>query len=116
MILQPSTIAEQVLFGHDTPWGDWHSADDTLMGGASQSRFDATGENPGLFLGSVSLERNGGFASVRSPQFAITLPRPLGLQFHVRGDGHIYSVCLHCAGLQPGTSYRCRFQPAAYEW
>lgn len=109
-------MAQQTLFGHEARWGGWHSADDALMGGRSKSRFVPGDDNIAIFLGTVSLEQNGGFASVRSPQFNIELPQPVGLQLHARGDGHIYHLCLHCAGLQPGTSYRCRFQPRAFEW
>ena len=44
----------------------WQAIDDRVMGGISRStlRHDAAGH--AVFEGSVSLERNGGFASVRS--------------------------------------------------
>lgn len=44
----------------------WHAIDDRVMGGISRStmRHDPAGH--AVFEGTVSLERNGGFASVRS--------------------------------------------------
>jgi len=106
----------QPLFGPDVRWSHWEAANDGLMGGISQSRFMAESELAGIFLGNVSLEHQGGFASVRSPEFRVAEPNMHGLRLQVRGDGHIYTACLHTPGLQPGTSYRCRFQPPAYEW
>jgi len=111
---QIETVHE--LFGQGISWGLWEAADDGLMGGISQSRFLVDHDGTGVFVGNLSLENQGGFASVRSPQMGIRLPRASGLRFHVRGDGHFYTACLHTQGLQPGTSYRCRFQPVAYEW
>ena len=44
----------------------WHAIDDRVMGGISRStlRHDPAGH--AVFEGTVSLERNGGFASMRS--------------------------------------------------
>jgi monofunctional biosynthetic peptidoglycan transglycosylase len=104
------------LFGPSLSPGGWVPANDGLMGGVSQSRLAEEHDRVGIFLGQLSLEHQGGFASVRSPEFRISPPFTHGLRLHVRGDGHIYTACLHTPGLQPGTSYRCRFQPPAYEW
>jgi len=116
MLTELRETAIQTLFGSSTPWNDWEPADDGLMGGISLSRFVAEDDLEGIFLGNVSLERQGGFASVRSPEFRIAPPHTHGLRLRVRGDGHIFTACLHTPGLQPGISYRCRFHPPAYEW
>jgi NADH dehydrogenase [ubiquinone] 1 alpha subcomplex assembly factor 1 len=56
------------LFGFTDPSAAnaWHAIDDRVMGGISRStlRHDQAGH--ALFEGTVSLERNGGFAAVRS--------------------------------------------------
>jgi NADH dehydrogenase [ubiquinone] 1 alpha subcomplex assembly factor 1 len=116
MLMELQETATLSLFDSSMPWNEWYSADDGLMGGVSQSRMVEESDRVGIFLGRVSLEQQGGFASVRSPEFRITRPNTHGLRLQVRGDGHIYTACLHTPGLQPGTSYRCRFQPPAYEW
>jgi NADH dehydrogenase [ubiquinone] 1 alpha subcomplex assembly factor 1 len=98
------------------PITDWFAVDDSVMGGISQSRWENGDSAPPRFTGYVSLERNGGFASVRSPQLPISFAGFSGLRIRVRGDGQTYSLCLHSAGLLPGTSYRCRFETIAGEW
>jgi hypothetical protein len=44
----------------------WRPVDDVVMGGVSSSTFEPAGPGIARFRGSVSLERNGGFASVRT--------------------------------------------------
>ena len=53
-------------FGDPAAVTEWNAIDDRVMGGVSGSRLrhDPTGH--AVFEGSVSLERNGGFASIRS--------------------------------------------------
>ena len=46
---------------------DWRIINDTVMGGVSRSRFEAT-EDGAVFTGEVSLDRGGGFVSMRSPE------------------------------------------------
>ena len=68
----------------------WSSLDDTVMGGVSSSRMIETAE--GLrFEGVVSLDNNGGFASVRRELKAEWVPfRAIHVQ--LRGDGKRYQV------------------------
>lgn len=65
------------------------------MGGVSQSRLVSV---PGgaAFEGSVSLEQNGGFASIRSRPFVppLDLSGADGLVLTVRGDGQRYKLVL----------------------
>ena len=44
----------------------WSAIDDSVMGGVSRSRREHDPAGRAVFKGTVSLERNGGFASVRS--------------------------------------------------
>ena len=50
----------------------WYSVNDTVMGGRSSGKVSYT-ENSLVFSGSVSFEKNGGFASVRSEQEVMNL-------------------------------------------
>jgi NADH dehydrogenase [ubiquinone] 1 alpha subcomplex assembly factor 1 len=45
---------------------DWNAIDDRVMGGVSSSRLRHDPAGHAIFDGIVSLERNGGFASIRS--------------------------------------------------
>ena len=93
----------------------WCPADDGVMGGRSRSQF-AVGHGTAAFTGVVSFENNGGFCSVRSPDFAVGLGGYRGVSLLARGDGKTYTLCLHTRALMPGMSYRCKFTPPAGEW
>ncbi|MEY4191517.1 MAG: hypothetical protein RIR17_2253, partial [Planctomycetota bacterium] len=56
---------------------EWQNINDGVMGGVSDGRFRLTGNKSMEFYGTLSLENNGGFASVR------TKPKNLDLQ---KGD------------------------------
>ena len=76
------------LFCFDAPESvaGWRAIDDAVMGGVSSSAISYVPKGGAVFSGAVSLANNGGFASVRSPSFAL---RGAGGAFllTVRGDG-----------------------------
>ena len=45
----------------------WTSVNDVVMGGVSDSLMQVSEDGTGVFAGHLSLENNGGFASVRAP-------------------------------------------------
>ncbi|MEJ7640216.1 MAG: CIA30 family protein, partial [Singulisphaera sp.] len=51
----------------------WQPIDDGVMGGVSEGRFKITDRDTMEFFGTLSLENNGGFASVRSRRRALGL-------------------------------------------
>lgn len=72
----------------------WDVVNDGVMGGISRSRVTG-GDGFLRFSGTVQLEFNGGFASIRR-----SLPSPLpvdapGLSVTVRGDGNRYRLTLY---------------------
>jgi NADH dehydrogenase [ubiquinone] 1 alpha subcomplex assembly factor 1 len=85
---------------------------DDVMGGVSTSRSHAT-NGALVFEGVVSLEKNGGFASLRGP---IIFPvESAALLLKVRGDGKRYKVTLKLDD-SPGTGqYQADFV-APREW
>jgi NADH dehydrogenase [ubiquinone] 1 alpha subcomplex assembly factor 1 len=94
----------------------WQAVNDGVMGGLSDGRFRITERQTMEFYGTLSLENNGGFASVRSR------PRRLGLQAgdtlvaRVRGDGREYQLNLYTAERMMAFSYRAPAQTRAGEW
>jgi NADH dehydrogenase [ubiquinone] 1 alpha subcomplex assembly factor 1 len=86
------------------------------MGGVSQShmRFDVAGY--AVFEGAVSLEHNGGFASVRSIVDAPTMTGVTHYLMEVCGDGKRYKLNLRMAGAFEGVSYQATFDTVADEW
>ena len=96
--------------------GGWQAVNDGVMGGVSDGRFRITERQTLEFYGTLSLENNGGFASVRSR------PRTLGLQTgdtlvaRVRGDGREYQLNLYVSGRMRAFSYRAPVQTRSGEW
>ena len=93
----------------------WQVVNDDVMGGVSASRFSLT-NGIATFQGEVSLERNGGFASVRS------LPASHGLAgcdtflVRVRGDGRRYKFTARTERDFNSPIYQCAFATRAGEW
>ncbi|MEP1033613.1 CIA30 family protein [Ekhidna sp.] len=86
------TLAPQIVFDFDTTTNpqSWQIVDDVVMGGRSNGTFTINKEGHGVFSGSVSLENNGGFSSVRH-NTQIDKVSPLDkVQIRLKGDGKKY--------------------------
>lgn len=102
-----------VSFGEGAP--KWFGIGDAVMGGASTGAMEIAG-GIGVFRGTVSLERGGGFASVRSEEGRYDLSRFGGLLVRARGDGKRYGLRLRTAPGFDGVNYQADFQPGAGVW
>ena len=69
---------------------DWKIVDDTVMGGRSSGNFSISENGTGLFDGSVSLENNGGFSSVRHRAKSVSLVDFDSFILKLKGDGKSY--------------------------
>lgn len=94
----------------------WRAIDDRVTGGVSRSalRFSAAGH--ASFEGEVSLEQNGGFASVRSGLGLQGVPGAADCVIEARGDGKHYKLCLFIVDAFDATSYQAEFSPPAHDW
>jgi monofunctional biosynthetic peptidoglycan transglycosylase len=106
----------RVLFSFDeeNASGAWQPVNDGVMGGLSDGRFRITDEGWMEFYGTLSLENNGGFASVRSRRSTLGLKNGDTIVVRVRGDGRKYNINLYSSG--PRYSYRQSFQTKKDEW
>ncbi|MDZ7853228.1 MAG: CIA30 family protein [Halomonas sp.] len=93
----------------------WRAINDNVMGGISRGGMQVE-DDIGVFSGEISLENNGGFASVRREPEAFDLSDHEGLALHVRGDGRRYQLRLRTDQLFDDGAYRALFQPPAGEW
>lgn len=85
----------------------WRSIDDRVMGGLSGSRME--GLNGSLcFSGEISLENNGGFASVRRPIEA-GLSGARAVRLALRGDGRRYQLRLRMDDQFDGVAWSADF-------
>lgn len=94
----------------------WASIDDVVMGGRSSSRLEWLEGEGATFAGSVSLEDNGGFASVRSAPGRHDLGPYTGIALRLRGDGKRYKLNLRTDPGLDGVSYRVRFPTEEGAW
>ena len=95
---------------------DWRAIDDRVMGGVSRSALRFSAEGHATFKGNVSLEQNGGFASVRSRLGLQGVPGATDCVIEVRGDGKHYKLCLFIVDAFDATSYQAELCPPAYDW
>lgn len=69
------TLVPLLSFAAPEAAQQWQAVNDGVMGGVSDGRFKITADGTLEFFGTLSLENNGGFASVRT--------RPMELEVQV---------------------------------
>jgi NADH dehydrogenase [ubiquinone] 1 alpha subcomplex assembly factor 1 len=94
----------------------WQTVNDSVMGGRSDGRFRVAKNGTMEFSGTLSLENNGGFASVRSRPRALNLQEDDTLVTRVKGDGRRYTMNLYVPSRRMAFSYRVGFQTKKDEW
>ncbi len=82
---------------------------DDVMGGVSTSRVAVEGQAL-VFSGTLSLERGGGFASMRAPTGSLDLGAYDGVELEVRGDRRRYQLTLRDADRSDAVLYRAPFE------
>ena len=67
LILIPFIMSSLLIFDFSTTndWSGWEVENDVVMGGNSSSKLERSAEGNAVFTGTVSLENNGGFASLQ---------------------------------------------------
>ena len=73
------------------PRNHWEPVNDTVMGGRSHAHTSFTATESLFMHGHLSLENNGGFASVRT-RHHLNFADLLGFRLHVAGDGKRYCL------------------------
>jgi NADH dehydrogenase [ubiquinone] 1 alpha subcomplex assembly factor 1 len=94
----------------------WAAIDDRVMGGASRSRLRADTNGHAVFEGEVSLDRNGGFASVRSAPSERGQAGAQACLIDVRGAARQYKLSLLLDDGFDIPSYQAAFEPAGDDW
>jgi NADH dehydrogenase [ubiquinone] 1 alpha subcomplex assembly factor 1 len=93
----------------------WTATDDVVMGGQSSSALLA-GDGVGVFAGEVSLERGGGFASVRRAEEAVDLSACDAIELRVCGDGRRYKLNLRTSDAFDAVVYQSAFDTRPGTW
>jgi hypothetical protein len=83
---------EVLIFDFNTDAGieNWLVVDDGVMGGRSKGKLSITPEGHGLFDGTVSLENNGGFSSLRYRFDTMEVAPGSTIKIRLKGDGKRY--------------------------
>jgi NADH dehydrogenase [ubiquinone] 1 alpha subcomplex assembly factor 1 len=110
-------FAQRTLFdfSNTNAAGGWRAVNDNVMGGVSTGKVSSTGGTL-TFTGVLSLENNGGFASMRSGSLnGLNLSTETGLAFRVRGDGRTYALNINSQASW-NILYRGEFASKANTW
>ncbi len=102
-------------FGKNTGGSDWTVVNDDVMGGRSTSQ--AIMEDSYLhFEGVVSLENNGGFASIRGPYGAEDLSAYENVVIRFRGTERKFAISLDVSRAWYQPNYKYEFTPQGSNW
>jgi NADH dehydrogenase [ubiquinone] 1 alpha subcomplex assembly factor 1 len=94
----------------------WQAVNDGVMGGVSDGRFRITLDKTLEFFGTLSLENNGGFASVRTKPMELDLEASDAIVVRVKGDGREYVLNLYTTSRRMALSYRAPLRTMKDEW
>jgi monofunctional biosynthetic peptidoglycan transglycosylase len=95
---------------------EWLNVNDGVMGGVSEGKFKITENKTLEFFGKLSLENNGGFASLRTRAKSLGLVKGDVLIAKIRGDGREYSLNLYVNKPLTAFSYRAIVKTKKDEW
>ncbi len=96
---------------------EWRVVNDTVMGGRSSSHVERNDAQQSVrFQGTLSLENNGGFASVRAPVNAGLFAGFPGVCLEVRGDGRTYQFRIRDSVAIDGVAFVTEFRTRNNEW
>jgi hypothetical protein len=94
----------------------WGVTNDDVMGGVSTSQISAGDKNVLIFSGEISLENNGGFASLRSPIDDYDFSDYEGFLLKIKGDGKTYNLSFRSTKYFTGYNYTHKFQTEKHSW
>jgi len=94
----------------------WQAVNDGVMGGVSEGRFRITEDKTLEFFGMLSLENNGGFASVRTKPTKFDIEAGDTIVVRLKGDGREYVLNIYTKSRQMAFSYRAPLPTKQGEW
>jgi hypothetical protein len=116
--MKADTVTNKTLFDFQVASNSpaWEVVNDDVMGGVSTSQFQVLTNSCAVFSGTVRLENNGGFASVRSTPVRENLAGLNAFVLRVRGDGHNYKFSVRTEAGFDTPLYQCIFTTKHGEW
>jgi hypothetical protein len=115
LFISMQMIAQEVYdFSPESKPGDWFVSDDRVMGGRSRGDVALSKEGHGIFQGTVSLENNGGFSSIRTRMEGLETKGYSAFKIRLKGDGKNYQFRVR-SHLNERQSYQYEFATTG-EW
>ena len=116
--MKADTATNKTLFDFQAATNSpaWEVVNDDVMGGVSTSRFQVLTNGCAVFSGTVRLENNGGFASVRSAPLRENLTDLTAFVLRVRGDGRSYKFSVRTGAGFDTPLYQLAFTTKRGEW
>jgi len=116
--MKAETATNRTLFDFQAATNSpaWEVVNDDVMGGVSTSQFQVLTNSCAVFSGTVRLENNGGFASVRSTPVRENLTGLTAFVLRVRGDGRRYKLTVRTDAGFDTPLYQCAFTTKRGEW
>jgi hypothetical protein len=116
-VMNTHAAADKTLFDFQTATNTaaWQIANDDVMGGVSTSSFGLT-NGAAVFRGVLSLENNGGFASVRSLPASHDLSGCDTFVIRVHGDGRRYRFTARTNPSFDSAIYQSAFTTTKGRW
>jgi Complex I intermediate-associated protein 30 (CIA30) len=118
LTMKADTATNRTLFDFQAATNSpaWEVVNDNVMGGVSTGQFQVLTNGCAVFSGTVRLENNGGFASVRSAPVRENLTGLTAVVLRVRGDGQRYKFNVRTGAGFDAPLYQCGFTTTQGEW
>jgi len=113
-----SEFASKLLmdFSEASAARQWTSVNDDVMGGVSEGSFRLTDDKTLLFYGRLSLENQGGFASIRTRPSDLNLDGYDTITLRVKGDDRMYYFNVRTSSSGTAGSYRAPLRTRKDTW
>lgn len=112
-MVHPDTTWLLFDFSDPSAVAKWEAIDDRVMGGVSCSRLRHDPDGHAIFEGNVSLDRNGGFASIRSRPANRGRPGVQDCFIEARATGKRFKLNLLTDDAFDSINYQASFAPSA---
>ncbi len=115
-LLMAVIISKLLLFDFSATdnWSRWEIENDVVMGGRSNSSLESSAEGNAVFKGRVSLENNGGFASLQYHFPTTAIKGYNKALISLKGDGKAYQFRMK-SSLKDKASYIYTFKTSG-DW
>jgi monofunctional biosynthetic peptidoglycan transglycosylase len=106
--IQNATMEKRIDFSNPQETQNWVIVNDTVMGGRSRASLGVE-KDMLVFAGDLSLQNNGGFASIRRVYEPLSWNNKNTLEIKVLGDGRSYQFRLRTNRNADGVAYVANF-------